>query len=66
MGEAGNLIDEAMLLAKFKCPAGVSVTQIIREVKPAQKCKGKKGREFYECLSHVIEQELMKRGCKRI
>jgi len=65
MGEAG-LIDEAMLLAKWKCPTGVSVTQIIREIKPAKLCKGKKGREFYDCLSHVIEQELMKRGCVRI
>jgi hypothetical protein len=63
MGEA---IDEVMLLAKFKCPAGVSVAQIVREVKPAQRCKGLSGRAFYNCLSRVMEEELTKRGCKRI
>ena len=60
------MIDEVMLLAKFKCPSGVSVAQIVREVKPAQRCRGLSGRAFYDCLSRVISEELTRRGCKRI
>lgn len=59
-------VGETLLLAKFKCPPNVRVSDIIREVKPATKCKGKTGREFYNCLSHILEQELIKRGCVRI
>lgn len=56
---------ETLLLAKFKCPPDVRISNIIREVKPAQKCRGKSGREFYNCLSHILEEELIKRGCVR-
>jgi len=52
------------LMARFKCPPGVRPSDIIRTLKPARLCKGKKGKEFYACLSRVIQDALIKAGCK--
>jgi len=54
------------LMARFKCPKGVSVAKIIATVKPAQKCKGLKGQAFYSCMSRIVEEALIKAGCKPI